>query len=133
MDEGTIIYIVIAVIAFIVSVLRKKKQQNAAIQTIQNVEPESEFSMEEFFKEKSRVFPSQETELEIIDPKEPVAKKEKVIHKPLIMDDNIYEKNKIKDAEELEWNFPDTKTENSIEFNLRDAVIYSEIMNRKEY
>mgnify|MGYP003985786243 FL=1 len=49
------------------------------------------------------------------------------------MDDNIYEKNKIKDAEELEWNFPDTKTENSIEFNLRDAVIYSEIMNRKEY
>lgn len=156
MDDifDNLIYIIITIVAFAISALGKKKKKDARrTSNLSNVSPVQEkqnpffANLEQLFNEEIEV-PNQNYQNQYIE--EPIIEKtpEPEEEKPLDfvppeMLDDIEDvpysieydelvdisSNSIKDAE-----ITSEEDKPVIEgFNLRDAVIYSEIMNRKEY
>jgi len=133
MDEGTIIYVIIGIVALVVSALKKKKNQNIPIDLNENNSQENSFSLEDLYKPESFVFPSEESEYEIIDPPKPAVKKQRIVYERLKETIENEKKNNIKKQENESEKDTSFLSKASINFNLRDAIIYSEIINRKEY
>ncbi|MCK5171429.1 MAG: hypothetical protein KAQ75_16235 [Bacteroidales bacterium] len=157
MDDffDSIIYIIIAVVAFAISILGKKKKKDArTVSPVGNENPvqrkEKPFltNLEQLLKEEIGVS-NQDFQIEYSD--DPVYEKEHEVEKeqeildavpPEMLDDkeDIPYSIEFEDTSEV---FSDSIKDTDItkeeknpiieDFNLRDAVIYSEIINRKEY
>ena len=158
MDDNfdSLIYIIITIVAFVISALGKKKKKSAQrVAPVNREEPpqrrERPFlsNLEQLLNEElginNQSFTNQfEEKVEVRDKPEVVQKKEDPIDSvpPEMLDDkeevpysiefddtNEIYTNSVKDAELLE-----SEDESSLaDFNLEDAIIYSEIINRKEY
>ena len=130
MDDNfdSLIYIIITIVAFVISALGKKKKKSA-----QRVAP---VNREEPPQRRERPFLSNleqllNEELGINNQSftNQFEDKEEVPYSIEFDDTNEIYTNSVKDAELLE-----SEDESSLaDFNLEDAIIYSEIINRKEY
>ena len=157
MDDffDSLIYIIIAIVAFAISILGKKKKKDArTVSTVGNENPvqrkEKPFlsNLEQLLKEEIGVS-NQNFQIEYSD--DPVYEKEQEVEKeqeildavpPEMLDDKKDTPYSIEygdTSEVFSDSIKDTditkEEEDSIieDFNLRDAVIYSEIINRKEF
>jgi hypothetical protein len=155
MDDifDNLIYIVIALVTFGISALgkKKKKQQRQISKSAENNTPEEKqspfgFDLERLIKEKIGVEDQYEQEYDVPTEKESVVEN---IEKPLDFvpeymldnkedvpysieyDDSVGIKDAISDTDLTQT----AVTENTIleDFDLQEAIIYSEILNRKEY
>jgi hypothetical protein len=135
-DNGTIFYIIIAVIAAITSVLQKKKK------------PESHVPEPEPYEQPSNPWPEVVTER--VDKQDVRSKYEQVMSPPT--PNNVNTKSSSQSVEDNMWvdqegialtfngndikvgeigSQDESKKITKIDFDLRKAVIYSEIINRK--
>jgi hypothetical protein len=150
----TIIYIIITIVAFAISALGKKKKKNSN-QPFSNESPSKPkarpflSNLEQLLKEEMGI-PDQnlknEYEFDYIneDYKQEYEKPEEIIKNPtketITTEDKMPYSIEYEDTSEIFSNsiqnsdLTKQEEESIIEdFNLRDAVIYSEIINRKEY
>ena len=158
MDDifDSLIYIVIAIVAFAISVLGKKKKKN--LQRPPEIDPdivnereEKPFlsNLEQLLNEELGIqnqnFEEDENEPEVVLEENPdVYEKEEILDSvpPEMLDDKKDTPYSI-EYEDTSEVFSDSIKDTDItkeegnpiieDFNLRDAIIYSEIINRKEY
>ncbi len=157
MDDffDSLIYIIIAIVAFAISILgKKKKKDTRTVSPVGNKNPDQKkenpylSNLEHLLKEEIGVS-NQNFQIEYSD--DPVYEKEQEVEKeqeildavpPEMLDDkeDIPYSIEFEDTSEV---FSDSIKDTDItkeeknpiieDFNLRDAVIYSEIINRKEF
>lgn len=158
MDDifDSLIYIVVAIVAFAISVLGKKKKKDArTVSPVDNTNPgerkERPFlsNIEQLLNEElgiqNRNFDEYEYETEAeLDEKPDVSEKEEILDSvPPEMMDNKEDIPYSIEYEDVSEVFSDSIKDTDItkeeeysiieDFNMRDAIIYSEIINRKEY
>lgn len=158
MDDifDSLIYIVIAIVAFAISLLGKKKKKN--LQRSPGIDPDTVNEREEkpFLSNLEQLLNEElgiqnrnldEDEYEpdvVLEEKPDVYEKEEILDSvpPEMLDDkeDVPYSIEYEDTSEIfSYSIKDTditkEEEDSIieDFNIRDAIIYSEIINRKEY
>lgn len=150
----TIIYIIITIVAFVISALgkNKKKISNQPVSNKEYSKPEKKpflSNLEQLLKEEMGI-PDQriQNEYEFDSINEDYAQEyknpEEIIENPPMEKNDVKEKTPFSiEYEDTSEIFSDSIKDKDItkqeeepiieDFNLRDAVIYSEIINRKEY